>query len=447
VTDDVSILTLKSLVLEPLCAWRGGVAQPALFSRWTHDPAGREWIFHIRDGARYHDGVPCRAKDVVDFIQRITSARDSFGMKWSYSRYFEGVTFRAMSETALHVSAPHPFADILDIFTDFYLSRPDASGQWIVGTGPYRVKGFEPGRQADLEGVEPGRSPARLTLLAEPDADARLARVRQGSAQVACRLENAECAVTFADDLNWGRATSTLSVIYYLNAAKGFFTSPEARLAVNYAVDRARIIEGVFGGLAIEASTVVSPHHLGFGAASVQPFNHDPDMARRLLDQAPPGGELVLRTPLYMPEKAPEVSRLVQDDLETIGLKVRLEIEADRPEYARQIGRKDMGDMAIFDSSPHSTYRVLNDKVSSVTRGVWWQGHDDEALERLIRGANDAVDEVERERAYGRCLARLRANPPWLYLFHPVTIFASCKEISGLYLDPKGVLVLPETFI
>src|SRR5690606_28766491 len=109
------------------------------------------------------------------------------------------------------------------------------------------------------------------------------------------------------------------------------------------------------------------------------------------------------------------------------GLHVEIETETDRPEYARQIGRKEMGDMAIFDSSPHSTYRILNDKISSQTKAVWWQGYDDAEVEALINAANRSLGELEREHAYARCLARLQQNPPWLYLVHPIIVFAAQK--------------------
>ena len=69
------------------------------------------------------------------------------------------------------------------------------------------------------------------------------------------------------------------------------------------------------------------------------------------------------------------------------------------------------GDMAIFDSSPHSTFRVLDDKISSVNRAVWWQGYQDEEAERLIAAANRAVADDDREAAYGAVLRRLSAAP------------------------------------
>lgn len=438
VTDDTSVLTLKNLVLEPLIRWDDGVLRPALFSAWTHDGTARSWRFTIRPGARFHDGKPCVAEDVVEFIDQICNSLDMFGMKWAYSRYLANARITTEASDVVAVENPTPFVDILDVFTEFYLCRLTADGRPLLGTGPWRVLDHTPERDALLERVA---APAdRIAFTAGPDADDRLRALRDGSADVAMNLERMHAAPDFGEDLAWGRALNTLSVMYYLNCTKGFFTSEAARRAVNHAVDSQAIIDDLFNGLGQRSSTIVSPLHLGMKTAALSPIPHDPDAARRLLQGARPATPLLIRTPEHMPEKAREISERVAADLLAVGLETRIEVQKDRPEYAREVGRKEMGDMAIFDSTPHSTYRVLNDKVSSGVRGIWWQGHDDPALEAMITQANHVVADTDRETSYGRCLSRLQANPPWLYLFHPIEVFAHRKGLGGITLDGKGVL-------
>lgn len=48
--------------------------------------------------------------------------------------------------------------------------------------------------------------------------------------------------------------------------------------------------------------------------------------------------------------------------------------QPDRPAYVREVRAKQIGDMAIFDSTPCSTFRVLDDKVSATTRGALLAG-------------------------------------------------------------------------
>ena len=60
----------------------------------------------------------------------------------------------------------------------------------------------------------------------------------------------------------------------------------------------------------------------------------------------------------------------------------------------------------------------------------------------MIAAANSAVEPEARERAYAACLTYLNANPPWLYLVHPVDVFAARKEVPGLSIDHKGTLTI-----
>lgn len=453
VTDDTSVLTLKNWVFEPLLTWQpGGLAQPGLFDRWEHSPGsgGRIWHFHIRPDARFHDGEICVAGHIVDFIGAILASRDTFGMRWSYHRYLVHAKITAQDEDrTVRVESPEPIADILDIFTEFYVCRADADGRPILGTGRYRVVEFsrEEGRSvleyAGSVDDKGQHSPQRIIVTAEPSADKRLQQLRQGVVDAALNLERVDGKLGFEPDLQWGTAANTLSVIYYLNCRNGIFVSDAARLAVNHAVDTSALSRDVFHNLAVPSTTAVSPFHLGWhdAAATREPIPYDVAEARRLLEQVDTSKPIVLRTPTYMPERAEAITRFVAASLEAVGLRVVVEVEADRAAYARQVGlEKNIGDLALFDSSPHSTFRVLDDKISSVTRAVWWQGYEDEKVDQLVREANRAVEDVDRQNKYMLALERLRENPPWLYLVHPVVVFAARLDVQGLSLGCKGVL-------
>jgi peptide/nickel transport system substrate-binding protein len=441
VTDDTSVLTLKTLVFEPLVRWtEGGRVAPALLARWEVGDGGRRWLFHLREGAVFHDGKPCLAEDILAMIQGILGSVDMFGMKWSYSRYLADATLSAPSRGTLLVENPEPLAAILDIFSEFFTCREDASGAPILGTGPYRVTGFGQEDFAELARVGDTPGPERVAFRAMPDAAARMAALRDGEADVAMQLERLEGGPRFEDALEWGRALNTLSVMHYLNCSGGAFAHPAARLAINHAVDRQAILDDLFHGLGALASTVVSPLHIGARAAALSPVAHDPERARRLFDAAGVGGPIHLRTPLELPEKARLITQAVADALGRIGIASRIEEQPDRPEYAREVGRKKIGDLAIFDSSPHSTFRVLDDKISSANEAVWWQGYHDEEAQRLIAAANRTVEDAAREAAYGAVLRRLHANPPWLYLFHPVGVFAARAGAGRFTLEGTGIL-------
>ncbi len=440
VTDDTSILTLRSLVFEPLCRWRDGRIGPGLLGGWRHEDAGRNWTFALRRGAVFHDGKPCLAEDVAEAIAAHLRGTDMFGMPWAYARYLDGARITPEGPGLLSISTPRPVADLPEILAEFFVMRAAIDGTVTMGTGPYRVLDHVERSFAVLEAVDPGRTPARIGLIAEPRAEERHRLVATQEVDAAANLERLADPRRRAAELVWTTAPNTLSVMFHLDGRRGPFSHPEARRAVNLAVDARAIVAELFHGMGVPASTVVSPFHLGHREAAIAPIPHDPDAARRLFDKARVEGEVLLRTPLHMPERAPAITEMVAHHLGQAGITTRIQTEADRPGYARQIGQGQIGDMAIFDSSPHSTFRVLNDKISSAVQGQWWQGHDDPILEPLIAAANSTMDDAARAEAYGKCLRRLHDNPPWLYLFHPIEAVASRPGTVPIALDHRGVM-------
>jgi peptide/nickel transport system substrate-binding protein len=450
VTDDNSVLALKSLAFEPLVRWQpDGVVTPGLFASWENHNA-QDWTFRIREDAVFHDGEPCTADDVVAYIHGFLDSKDYFGMSWSYARYFARTTFEAQGNKVVRIQNAEPFPDLLNVLNDFWPCRINKLGQPIIGTGIYRVTEFERRDgigKATLQLIDPAQSPSHpkhVVAIHESSGEKRLQLLRDGHVDAALNLERVEHlgVLDFAPSLAWGRVTSTLSAIYYLNCTNGIFASPEARLAANLAVDNTALVEQVYQGFASPASTVVSPFHLGHREADVQPIPYDPAAARELLQQYDITAPIILRTPVYMPEHAQKISRFVANALEAVGFSVKIELETNRPEYARSIGlRKDVGDLALFDSTPNTTFRVLDDKVSSANNATWWLGYHDEEFQQLFAKARTEVKGHDRAQVYAACLKRVQQNPPWLYVAHPHVVWASRPGVA-VDVGPSGVLTL-----
>lgn len=145
----------------------------------------------------------------------------------------------------------------------------------------------------------------------------------------------------------------------YLITTKGMFGSPNARLAANLAVDNEALVRDVYKGLAIPSSTIVSPHHIGYKESGLRPIPYDVTV-KRLLQDLDLSTPIELRSPQYMPEHAKKISKFVKASLESVGFQVNITVETNWPEYARSIGfRKNIGDLAFFDSTPNSTFCVL----------------------------------------------------------------------------------------
>src|SRR5690606_400642 len=184
VNADTSILTLKSLVFEPMLRWQDGAIRPGLFTGWAQEAGGRRWRLTLPPGKRFHDGSPVLAKHAADFIRHILESRDMFGMPWSYARYLEGARLAA-DRAVLTIDTPAPFPDLPEILSEFYLPRLDAEGRPVIGTGDWRVEEFTPGASVLLARADR----RRLRLVAIPLAEDRLAALQSGAVPAATHLE------------------------------------------------------------------------------------------------------------------------------------------------------------------------------------------------------------------------------------------------------------------
>jgi peptide/nickel transport system substrate-binding protein len=233
VTDDNSGVALKSLAFEPLLRGQpGGLAKPGLFHRWEHSDNGKVWHFHIRNNPFFHDGKACMASGIEAFINGFLNSRDYFDMPWSYARYLKTAIISSRDNKTVCIENPEPFTDIQDILCEFYPCRMDKDGKPILGTGKYRVVEFE--RQnyvgkATLHRVDKSEveTPEVIIAIQNQDGERRLEALRVGVVDVALNLERADdlTVIDFDPALSWGRVSTTLSAMFYLNTTKGIFSS------------------------------------------------------------------------------------------------------------------------------------------------------------------------------------------------------------------------------
>ena len=445
-TDAWDVLTVQNLLFEPLVRCIEGQAQPALAKSWIILDEGRRWIFSLRDLATFSDGSKCTMDDVKYSIEIMRSAKDSFGMPGPFSRYLSGITLNMLDSNTLEVKSPTPNGDIADFLSEIHIKKQNPNGNDLLGTGAYKVAEIIPDKsillvkRQDHSGIPSTYD--SLEFLIVPDHHERLKLLKSNQVQIALDLEHIEGGLFNDDDVNWHRSVNTLSVMGFLNCFYAPFNNPEARLALNMAVDINRLILEVMNGMAIPSMTVVSPFHCGF-ESDLRPILYDPERAKEIFGRMEMPNELIIRTPTFMPEKADLVAAFIAVQLRQIGVKVKVDVEHNRPEFARQVGRKEIGHIALFDSSPHSTYRVLSDKISKKQQGLWWQGLDDPILDEMIDQAHGTSGIKEREFKYAQALRYLNQNPAWLYLFHPILVTACAKSINDIEITHEGLLRFP----
>ena len=248
------------------------------------------WQYTVREGVTFHNGEPLNADAVVHSVLRIidpdyaTPLKDNLGTV---------VGAEKVDEHTVNILTSGPDPLIPTRMTLLYLVPPEASqsedfGDNPVGSGPYKFVSWERGIAVELEadhdypGDHPSVSNVRFLFIEEYGT--RLAGVLNAEIDLMVDLLPEDNARV---DQTWSTPTGLKQFIVSLNARAGSpIEDVRIRQALNYAVDKEAIAEGLFSGIAeILQGQMLNPNWFGFNP-DLDPFPYDPDRARELLAEA-----------------------------------------------------------------------------------------------------------------------------------------------------------------
>lgn len=431
-TDSGDALALLDAVFDAPVRRRpdGGFA-PALAEGWTVSPDARTWTLTLREGLSFHDGRPIDGSVMAASIARMQrpDVGATLGAPAVWGQYLGGAEIASPDARTVTIRTVDPLADLLDILVSAYAVPPEVDDLGFmkkpVGSGAYRVEALREGEEIRLAANPHWYGGAlangALTVRCEPEADRRAEAVVAGEAALATRLLPSRHAPPVERaGRHWAAYTDPTAIIFLLNAARGPCADPRVRRALTLAVDRARLIDTVLDGDGDILSGFVSGVHFGVSERQGAADLSNPDTARALLAEAgfADGLALTVDTPTRLPDEALALTRALGDQLAAVGVTLTARVTEDRVAYAEQVRDKRIGDLAVFDSSPMSTFRVLYEKIDSRIAGSWWQGYANGSVEALLDRARRTVDDGDRAGLYGEAYRALLADPAWLPLYH-----------------------------
>ena len=301
----------------------------ALAESWEQQPDGLDWVFQLRPGVSFHNGEPWTAEAATASYELLASDEVTTELR-KFQFLNSAITgMEATDELTVRASTPRPNPEFitLNVRLAFVGMPPSAiAGEGYLdfaeaplGTGPYRFANWSRGQDIELErfGGYWGELPnmPAVRYIARPEASVRALTVETGEAHFAFNvgIENARSL----DAYTVGGGFQSTSI--RLNNAKPPTNDIRVRQALNYAVDRTTIIDGILGGAAVPLA------FFAFQPVTLDPFPYDPARARALLDAAgATGEELEL---VYGEFRIPEEELLAQaykGYFDAVGLNVTL---------------------------------------------------------------------------------------------------------------------------
>jgi peptide/nickel transport system substrate-binding protein len=451
-SDSANRLSIIFTVYEALIKLDNkGHYQPSLAESWNVAEDARTWTFNLRRGVKFHNGEILCAEDVVATLGRVLDPAigGAFGTQGVYISYLGTAKISALDELKVQIITEEPMADLLDLLVAMPISPKNALNKLpheYVGSGPYRIAA-QTETKTVLEANDDywGTAPTyrEIHWIAEGDAEKRVGALLNGQADIISGISLQDTEQIRQDsEAVVHELESGLCIIFMCNAQQGPCKDRRVRQALNYSLDKDKIIREIKQGAATPLNGYLTPHHFGYNPETpVYPY--DPEKARNLLAEAGYGDgmKLVFDIPSVMPDEAPQLARMMVEQLKQVGITLDVVEHEDRAAYSEMVRDKKIHDACCFDSSPRSTYRVLREKIQSTLRGPWWQGYENKEVNSLIQQAEATLNDTERQKIYRKIYAIITDDAPWIFLYRPTRYWGVRSAMKDWKLRSDGLLI------
>ncbi|HEY5057054.1 MAG TPA: ABC transporter substrate-binding protein [Acidobacteriaceae bacterium] len=278
--------------------------QPWLATSWDH-PDPLTWIFHLRDGVRFHDGRPLEAADVAWTIQSLTDPALTAHLPGGTLLSAKASSFAGIAHidtpdrliVVLHLSRPDP-ALLFNLSDGLFGVVPRNSGAGLglhpIGSGPYRFLSQTQDKEVVLERAPncwSGTAPyASLQFNVVPDAVTSALELQKGSADAASNVLTPDMTYSLRNSHTVQISDTPGSNIWYLNfnTADPTLADRRIRQSIAYAIDRPAIVASIWRNQAQLATGTLLPSNswAATSPADLMQYPHDPARAIALLESA-----------------------------------------------------------------------------------------------------------------------------------------------------------------
>lgn len=259
--------------------------QPELFETLEPSDNALEWVCNVRKGITFSNGKTLDADDVIYSINLHRGEGSKSGAAGPMKPIKDVVK---MDANQVKIVLEAPDADLPYVLSDYHvLVVPKDFTDWAnpVGTGGYKLEAFEPGVRAILTNRggywKDGRcnlDSAELSVI--NDDAARMQALLAGEVDVTHRV-----VVPLVDQIN---AAESFELV---QAAAGYhfimpmmvdakpYDNPDTRLALKYAINRAKVVELLFGKYARVGNDHPIPESDPFHNNELPQRAYDPEKA------------------------------------------------------------------------------------------------------------------------------------------------------------------------
>ncbi len=418
---------------------------PLLAESWDISDDKLTFIFHLKEGIKWHDGKPFTSEDVVfsynkimdpkvdsarlkSYYQEIKSveALDMYTVKFKYARpYFLALEFCG----GMPLVPKHLFED-----GDF---NKNPAGRKPVGTGPYKFSSWETGREIalvkndDYWGKKPHLNKIVLRIINDPNVAFQV--LRKGEIDFAgltpIQWNKQSETKKFREDFNkYSYFTPNYNFIGW-NEERPFFKDKRVRTAMTHLLNRKLILEKILYNL---GAIVTNPFYINSKEYNKQldELEFNPELAKYLLDEAgwidtngngirdKDGVEFEFE--FLLPngsDTSDKISTILKEEVDKVGIKMQIR-NIEWAVFTQRLNERKFDAVILgwsmgVESDPYQVWH--SSQISG--GGSNFVGFNNKEADKIIEEARKEFDKDKRIVLYKRFSEIVYDEQPYTFLF------------------------------
>ncbi len=437
---------INILLFNGLTAHDGGnQVVSGLAKDWTFDEDTCTYTFHLEENVKWHDGEPFTAEDVKFTIEAIMDPENGSENAPNYEDVEE---ISILDEHTISFRLAAPNVAFLDYMTMAILPKHLLEGEDMqasaffrapVGTGPYKLAGWDEGQAITLErNADYFKGAARIEKIVfkiVPDDNAKALQMQSGELTLAhLTPKDTENFLGKEGYDVYEMKTSDYRGILF-NFQNPYWTENRDLIpAMCCAIDRQAILDAVVLGRGVTAYGPLQRNI--YNNEDVERYDYNPGRARSILEDA----GCVMGENGFYERNGQEVGFVISVGA---GDQVRLDMAQAAAQQLREVGvnctvevpaKVDWGgQMAYligwgspFDADDH-TYKVFG-----TGKGANYSGYSNPQVDQYLTEARQSDDPAVRKEAYANFQTALAEDPAFAFICYVDADYVASAALKGI---------------
>ncbi|NTE03108.1 ABC transporter substrate-binding protein [Agrobacterium tumefaciens] len=464
---------------------------PCIAKSWKISDDALTYTFNLRNDVYFHDdpifknskGRKVVAKDFSYSFYRLIDPKVASSGGWIFSdKVKDQHNFVALNDSTFQIKLVKPFPPLMNLLTTQYCSVVPEEvvthygkdfRSHPIGTGPFKFKYWKEGEilvllknenyfEHDQKGTRlPYLDAVKATFITDKQSgfmsflkkDLDFYYNVDGSYRDDILTKSGKMVSKYKDKFTLTKrpylCTEYVGILVDTNLAivkKSPLRVKKIRQAINYAIDRDKLIRYLRNGIGIAATSGFIPKGMpGFDSLAVRGYTYNPVLSARLLKEAGfPEGKGLPEITLNTTTTYKDLIEFIQGELTNIGMKVKIDVSpsASLRELMSKNNVNFFRGSWLADYADGENFLSMFYSKNKVPNGPNYFAFYNQEFDRLFEQSYYETDDEKRFQLYRKMDQMVMDYSPVVPLFYDQSVVMLQNNISGYAFNALSLMIL-----